>query len=90
MSYDANMRTTLTIDDNLAAAVEKFQKRQNMSLKECINHLLQAGLQAMEKKPVRSRYEGPVFGGNLKPGIDPNRLNQLAGELEVEEFVSPS
>jgi hypothetical protein len=82
------MRTTLTLDDNLAKAVEKFQKKKNMSLKECVNHLLQAGLQAVEKTSSQSPYEGPVFDSELQPGIDPNRMNQLADELECEEAVS--
>lgn len=75
----------MTIDDNLAEAVERFQKQKNLSLKECINQLLRAGLQAIETKTSQAPFEGPVFDAELKPGIDPNRLNQLADELECEE-----
>lgn len=57
-----------------------------MSIRESINHLLRIGLLAAEKKEAAKQYQGPVFDSHLQPGIDPNRMNQLADELEVECF----
>lgn len=83
------MRTTLTIDDDIAQSVENLRNRKNLSLRDAVNQLLRAGLQAMEKRPSSSPYQGPVFSlGELRPGIDPNRMNQLADELEVEQYLS--
>ncbi|NOX98213.1 MAG: DUF2191 domain-containing protein [Verrucomicrobia bacterium] len=82
------MRTTLTIDDDIAQSVENLRNRKNLSLRDAINQLLRAGLQAVEKRSSSRPYHGPVFSlGELKPGIDPNRMNQLADELEAEQYI---
>ena len=82
------MRTTLSIDDDLAEGIETIRERDHLSLREAVNRLLREGLRSLERGETASSYEGPVFETNLRPGIDPNRLNQLADELEIEEFVS--
>ncbi len=82
------MRTTLTIDEGVARAIEKLRRRKNLSLREAVGQLLRAGLHAVEKEPDARPYSGLVFDGDLKPGIDPNRMNQLADELEVEDHLS--
>ncbi|HQZ27403.1 MAG: hypothetical protein KA250_13150 [Verrucomicrobiales bacterium] len=82
------MRTTLSLDDDLAKSIENFRKRKNLSLREVVNQLLREGLQATSNEhPSRPPYSGPVFHSALKSGIDPNRMNQLADDLEAEEFV---
>ncbi|MEX2578971.1 MAG: hypothetical protein WD342_07930 [Verrucomicrobiales bacterium] len=81
------MRTTLSIEDDIAEGIETIRKRDNISLREAVNRLLREGLRSVEKRTTTSPYEGPVFESALLPGIDPNRLNQLADELEIEEFV---
>ena len=40
------MRTTLSLDDDLAKSIENFRKRKNLSLREVVNQLLREGLQA--------------------------------------------
>lgn len=82
------MRTTLSIEDDLAQAIEQVRQRKNLSLKQCIDLLLRAGLQSVEKTNSERPYQGPVFQSTLRPGIDLNRLNQLNDELETEEFVA--
>ena len=77
------MRTTLTIDDDVAARIEEIRKRDGGSLKQVVNLLLRDGLHRAGRprtKPYRTR---PRRLG-LRPGFDPVRLNQLADELEVE------
>lgn len=88
MYYDVTMRTTLSVDDDLARSIENLRNRKNLSLRDVIDQLLRAGLQTLERKPVSSPYNGPVFDGELKAGIDPNRMNQLADELEIDEHIS--
>ena len=81
------MRTTLSIDDDLAQSVEDLRVRRNLSLRQAIDQLLRAGLQATRKPPESRPYTGPVFDSELQLGIDPNRMNQLADELETEELT---
>lgn len=51
------MRTTLTLDDDVAAAVERRRQSHNHSLKQEINELLRVGLLHADQKPAaRSRF----------------------------------
>lgn len=38
------MRTTLTLDDDVAAALERFRKRSNLGLKDAVNEVMRRGL----------------------------------------------
>ena len=80
------MRTTLTIDDEVAESIERLRDRERLSLREAVDRLLRAGLQVVEMKPAAQPYRAETFNMGLKPGIDPSRLNQLLDELDVEEF----
>ena len=47
------MRTTLTLDDDVAAALERLRKTCNASLKDLINDALRRGLMDMSKRTAR-------------------------------------
>ena len=54
------MRTTLTLDDDVAAHLRRIQQRQKRSLKGVVNDALRRGLREMDepaapRKPVRVR-----------------------------------
>jgi hypothetical protein len=47
------MRTTLTIDDDVAASLERLRKARDRSLKDLINEALRRGLKEMSARPKR-------------------------------------
>jgi hypothetical protein len=52
------MRTTLTIEDDVAAQLERLRRERAMSLKDIVNDALRRGLQQLQKpqkprKPFR-------------------------------------
>ena len=54
------MRTTLTIDDDVAAELEQLRRRRDASLKDLVNDALRRGLREMtapakKQKPFRTR-----------------------------------
>ena len=54
------MRTTLTIDDDVAAALERLRRAEDKSLKDVINQMLRRALaesnaQPKQRKPFRTR-----------------------------------
>ncbi len=49
------MRTTLTLDDDVARALERRRRASGRGLKEEVNHLLRAGLLAEERAPRPTR-----------------------------------
>jgi metal-responsive CopG/Arc/MetJ family transcriptional regulator len=48
------MRTTLTLDDDVAASLERLRKAGSRSLKEIVNEALRYGLEQMSR-PARRR-----------------------------------
>ena len=82
------MRTTLTLDDDVAAKLRELAHRQRAPFKEVVNAVLRRGLTTQEH-----RAEGPggfqvdVFRSPFRPGVDPLRLNQLADDLEARRFA---
>jgi len=47
------MRTTLTIDDDIAATLERLRRSHRLSLKQLINEALRRGLDDMGKRRKR-------------------------------------
>ena len=47
------MRTTLTIDDDVAAGLERLRKARQASLKDLINEALRRGIKEMSARPKR-------------------------------------
>ena len=79
------MRTTLTIDDDLAKGIDRLRQQRGVGLRQVINDLLRKGLLAEAERPEPKVYVAPTFKTGLRPGIDPTRMNQLGDELEVED-----
>jgi hypothetical protein len=65
MRYPENMRTTLTLADDVAAAVEKLRRERSIGISEAVNDLVRAGL-------VREQSTAPFVQRthNLGDGID--------------------
>jgi hypothetical protein len=58
--YGLMMRTTLTLDDDVAAALERLRRSRPIGLKRLVNEALRRGLSDMGKRqgprePVRTR-----------------------------------
>ena len=49
------MRTTLTLDDDVARQLQRETRRSGKSFKEAVNHFLRLGLSAA-RKPQRKRF----------------------------------
>ena len=82
------MRTTLTLDDKLAAALKKRAFETGKSFKEVVNEVLRAGLIANQELPKSKPFKiKPMSLGGPMPGINLDKALQLAGELEDEELV---
>lgn len=78
------MRTTLTLDDDVARLVEQATYRERRSTKEVINDALRRALRAGEARPYRVQ----VHQSGLRPGIDTRRLNQLVDEMVDERSAA--
>jgi len=82
------MRTTLTLDDDVATRLESEMKRSGEGMKAVVNRALRLGL-GMSDKPVKPEpFSVEPHGFGFRAGIDLDRLNQLVDELEAGEVAA--
>ena len=82
------MRTTVTLEQDLADKLKEYAHRRRTSFKVALNTLLRRGLVAQENAPSpRRRFAVEPHSGRLQSGLDPSKLNQLVDRLEAEDFV---
>ncbi len=84
---DADMRTTVTLDSDVAEKLKAYAQRGKLSFKQALNDVIRRGLQSQQQPPRRARFKVVPYQGGFRPGIDPRRLNQLLDELETQDFV---
>ncbi len=79
------MRTTMTIDDDLAAELRDMAHRRRLPMRRLIDQALRAGLRSLgTRKP---RREGcPSFSMGT-PAVDLSKAGALAAMLEDEEVL---
>jgi hypothetical protein len=82
------MRSTLTIDDDLAGLLKRRARELGLPFKEVVNQTLRAGLgeHARPRRHTAPKTIPHAFG--FKPGIDLDKLNQLVDELEAETYAA--
>jgi hypothetical protein len=80
------MRTTLTLEPDVAARLKKRAQRDQVPFKRVVNDAIRAGLDAAEKGTKRPKYRVRPMALGIKPGIDMDKINQVLDEMEVEAF----
>lgn len=82
------MRTTLTLDDSLAAELKRRAYESNRPFKEVVNEAIRAGLEQGGESPASRPYRMPVAGlGAPRPGVDLDKALAVAGTLEDDELL---
>ncbi len=78
-------RTTVTLESDAEALVKKLMRERDMSFKQAINHAIRAGLTSPD--PRREPFRTKTYSMGARPGVNLDKANQLAGELEDEELL---
>lgn len=81
---------TLTLDPDVAQMLQLRMAERHESLNEAVNQALRIGLAAGETiDTVRlPPFVVEPHACGLLDGVDRNRMNQLAADLETEEFLA--
>ena len=79
------MRTTVTIDRDLAAKLRRIARERGISFKDALNTALRTGIGA--PAGAGHPYRLPVRRLGLRPGIDLDRASHLADALEDAETI---
>jgi hypothetical protein len=79
------MRTTVTLDADVAAKLKAVARARGISFKQALNQAVRAGLAG----PRRSgrRFAQPTQPMGLRPGFDLDKALKLASALEDEEIA---
>jgi hypothetical protein len=82
------MRTTLTLDDDLAELLKQRARELGIPFKEAVNRAIRTGIReatATRRDPAPKTISHSF---EFRPGINLDKLGQLADELEAEAFAA--
>jgi hypothetical protein len=82
------MRTTLTLDPDIARMLAEEARRQRKPFKQVVNEALRRGLAPKPAGRRVPRYRVRPHKTSLLPGIDPGAFNKLVDELEDEAILA--
>ena len=81
------MRTTLTIEDDLAQKLKVSAARQRKSFKEVVNQALRRGLDPQGRLSANHIIKLKTKKLEYRKGVDEVKLKELLDELDVEDSV---
>jgi hypothetical protein len=81
------MRTTLTLDDDLVGLLKRRAQELGIPFREVVNRTIRAGMDGATASPPHPAPKTISHSFGFKPGIDLDKLGQLADELEAEAFA---
>ena len=79
------MRTTLTLDDDIAARLQDEVRKSGQPFKTVVNELLRTGLvhrAAIEKALKMEPFKVKPFSSKLMPGISLDSISELLEQVE--------
>ncbi len=79
------MRTTVTLDPDVAAKLKQAAHKQGISFKEVLNASVRRGLDSAETVP--RPYRVPTRPLGVKSGVDLDKALALTGQIEDAETV---
>lgn len=81
------MRTTITLDDDLAAQLRRLARETGRPFKQVVNDALRAGLLPEQPRASTEDLSFATYPLGLRPGINLDQARHLATELEDDETV---
>ena len=77
------MRTTLTLDEDVAAKLKAEARRSGKPFKDVVNEMLRNGLASRSPAPPRAPFRVEVRDlGHVKPGLSLDNIGDALEQLE--------
>ena len=77
------MRTTLTLDEDVAAKLQALARRSGRTFREVVNDTLRRGLARPPATAAREPFRAAVRDlGRLKPGLSLDNIGELIEQIE--------
>ncbi len=84
------MRTTLTLDNDVADYLKEQVRLQGCSFKQVVNDTLRRGMSPATTEAPRPKFRVRPNHGGFAPGVDPLKIKELMYEEEDEKFLKLS
>ncbi len=81
------MRTTLTLDDQLAQELKEVAHKAGKPFKEVVNETLRKGLRSKRAASPKPYRLTTVSLGAVRPGVNLDKALSLADAIEDEEIA---
>ena len=85
--HDAQMRTTLTLDPDVARLLAEEAHRQRKPFKQVVNEAIRKGLAPSPEARSQGTFRVQPYKTTLRPGIDVASLDKLVDELEDDAVI---
>jgi hypothetical protein len=76
------VRTTLTLDDDIAAKLKAEVRRTGRPFREVVNHVLRLGLATKKTRGPSAPFVVRARPLGLRPGLDYDRTSELLEQIE--------
>ena len=80
------MRTTLTLDDDVAVQIERLRKERDLNLKDVVNEALRRGLRDLQKPPAERKPFRTKTYNMGRPLIDIDNVAEAIAFVEGDDF----
>lgn len=81
------MRTTVTLEPDVARLLDDHARRTRKSFKETLNAAVRLGLGRVSNFPPTEEFTIEARSMQLKAGLDGGRFNSLLDEMDADGFM---
>ena len=76
------MRTTITLDEDVAAKIKAKMQKTGLSFKEVVNEMIRAGLVFSEKAAKQKPFKVNARPLGIRPGLNYDCMSELLEQVE--------
>ena len=85
-----HMRTTLTLDNDVADYLKEQAQLLGQPFKQVVNDTLRRGMSPGSREALRPKYRVKPIHGGFAPGVDPLKLKEIMYEEDDENYLKLS
>ena len=83
----SDMRTTLTLDNDIADYLREQSRLHEKSFKQVVNETLRRGMSPAVNAKPRKRFKVKPLPGGYMPGVDPMNPKDFLNQLDDEHYL---
>jgi hypothetical protein len=80
------MRTTLTLDSDVAHQAKQLVAKLGKPFKQVVNEALRLGLGQLQKPPKRKKYVTKPRNLGLRPGLNLDNIAELIAQVDGDDY----